>query len=121
MLPEDHLRKAGRLKRTCLKLSPENDWETVVESCFGMALHLISFLCMEKSGKHLDTHKGLSAFLVGIGLREVSELFRELDSMRIGRWYGGKENGKSARRALAIIAELERMVGERKAAKGDEE
>ena len=100
---------------------PENDWETIVESCFGIALHLITYLTGEKAGKHLDTHKGLSAFLVGIGLRNVSELFRELDSMRIGRWYGGKENGKSARRALAIVAELERMVGELKAGKGDEE
>lgn len=112
MLAKDHLEKAKRLKKTCAKLDPESDWETIVEDAYGIALHLIACIMEKRIEEHMDTHRGLISYLTEHKLPEVSALFRELDELRTGRWYGGRENGKSARRAFEIVGELERMVDE---------
>lgn len=112
MLARDHLEKAKRLRETCAKLDLESDWETIIEGAYGIALHLIACITEKKTGGHMGTHKGLVSFLTDKKLPEVSTLFRELDELRTGRWYGGRENGKSARRAIEIIGELEEMVDE---------
>ncbi|MEW5936346.1 MAG: hypothetical protein AB1665_00815 [Candidatus Thermoplasmatota archaeon] len=113
MLPEDHLKKAMRIKTTCEKLDPETDWETIIEDSYGIALHIIAYLSQKRLGVHMDTHKGLTKFLDDHNMRELSALFRELDGLRSGRWYGGKSDGDAARRAKAITQELGKIVASR--------
>jgi hypothetical protein len=111
MLAQDHLEKAKRLKETCAKLDPVTDWETIVENGYGMAMHLIAYITANKLKKHMDTHKGLIGFLNENKLLDITALFRELEELRTGRWYGGKTNGDSAKRAMEIVHELEKMAG----------
>jgi hypothetical protein len=111
MLANDHLEKAKRLKETCAKLDPITDWETIVENTYGMAMHLIAYITANKLKHHMDTHKGLIAFLNENKMPEITALFRELEEMRTGRWYGGKTNGESSKRAMEIVGELEKIAG----------
>ncbi len=104
---DDHLEKAQRLRATLGKLSDEQDYETIIEACYAAALHLIACVAERRKKAHLDTHKGLARFLDDQGLPELASLFRELDALRTGRFYGGKGNGRSARRAKDILGEIE--------------
>jgi len=38
MHPDGHRDKAGRLERTIAKLSDEQDFETIIEDCYGAAV-----------------------------------------------------------------------------------
>lgn len=39
-------------------------------------------------------------------------MFRELDILRQGRWYGGKHNGETAKRAINIIKTIKEKMDE---------
>lgn len=108
MKPDDHLRKAQRIEGTIRGLDPTRDWEMIVEGAYGAALHYIACACEAKLGKHHETHKGLAHFLDENGLFALAEAFRELELLRQSRWYGGKENGKVAREAIAVLERIKR-------------
>jgi hypothetical protein len=101
-----HIEKAERLEETLKKLDLENDWESIVEISYGIALNYIAIICEKKLDKHIDTHKGLPKFLDVNGMDELSTYFRELDILRQGRWYGSKRNGETAQMAISIVEKL---------------
>ena len=107
MNTDDHLEKARRLKATLSKLDDHQDYEMIVETCHGAALHLIACVTEQRKKSHMDTHKGLARFLDELDLPELASLFRELEALRTGRFYGGKEDGRSAKRSKEILAEIE--------------
>lgn len=101
-----HIQKAKRLESSIKKLDVESDWESIVEICYGIALNYIAIICEIKLKKHIDTHKGLPKFLDQNELNKLATWFRELDTLRQGRWYGGKQNGETAKIAISIIKKL---------------
>ena len=109
---DKHLDKAKRLKSSLEKLDTDNDWEAIVELAYGLALNYIAVICEITIDEHLDTHKGLPRFLDENNLGTLATWFRELDILRQGRWYGGKHNGETAKRAITIIRSLEEKVNE---------
>lgn len=106
MLPEVHKRKAERLEKTISKLSDAADYETIVEACHTAAVHHIAVLCEIRRRKHLDAHKGLARFLDANGMADLAVLFRDLEGLRTAKYYGGQGDGKSAKEAKRILAEI---------------
>lgn len=105
-----HVEKAERLEISLKKLDIERDWESIVEIAYGIALNYIAVICEIKLNKHIDTHKGLPKFLDDNNMKELSTYFRELDVLRQGRWYGGKDNGETAEMAISIVEKLKSKV-----------
>lgn len=110
MKKEKHLEKAERIEDSIEKLDNEKDWELIVEGAYGAAQHYISFICEQKLGSHLETHKGLIKFLRENSLVELSNLFQQLDELRLGRWYGGKVNGETSELALDILKKINGLM-----------
>lgn len=106
MEPEGHREKAERLERSVEKLKNEADFEMIVEGCYAASVQYIALICDRRVRKHLDTHKGLPKFLDENDLSDVAASFRELDLLRTSKYYGGQRNGKSAREAKRILAEI---------------
>lgn len=107
---EKHMEKAERIKASLKKLNMEDDWEMIVEGAYGVAQHYIACICEQKLGKHLETHKGLIKFLRENNLVELSNLFQQIDELRIGRWYGGKVNGETSKLALEVLEKIKNMI-----------
>ena len=107
-----HLEKARRMEKSGEKLDPEEDWELIVEDIYGTALHYIAFICDIKIGNHMETHKGLPKFLDDNGLNSLSQWFREIDVLRMGRWYGGQSDGETVRLARKALVNIKSMVEE---------
>jgi hypothetical protein len=103
---EDHLSKAQRQEKSAEKLDPEDDWEAIVEIIYGAMIHYIACICEKRSQSHLDTHKRLANYLTENKMVHLAELFREMDQLRLGRWYGGKEDGETVSRAKEILKEI---------------
>lgn len=61
MKVEDHLEKVKRLRTTVESLDTERDFETIIEICYWMTMHLIAILCQRRLNEHRDTHKGLAS------------------------------------------------------------
>jgi hypothetical protein len=97
-----------RLEETQKKLDLKEDWETIIEICYGSALNYIAYYCQNSFEEHIDTHKGLPRFLDEHELPELAQLFRDVDHLRMGGWYGGKENGDTAFAARSKLAEIKR-------------
>ena len=110
MIIKKHIKKAERLEKSLKKLDTESDWESIVEIAYGIALNYIAIICEIKLNKHVDTHKGLPRFLDDNNMDELATSFRELDILRQGRWYGGKNNGETAEMAILIIEKLKSTV-----------
>lgn len=110
MNKEKHLEKAERIQASIEKLDREKDWELIVEGAYGAAQHYIACICEQKIGRHLETHKGLIKFLRENNLVELSNLFQQIDELRIGRWYGGKINGETSKLAFEILEQIKNMV-----------
>lgn len=107
---EKHLEKAERIQASIEKLDREKDWELIVEGAYGAAQHYIACICEQKIGRHLETHKGLIKFLRENNMVELSNLFQQIDELRIGIWYGGKINGETSRLAFEILKQMKHMV-----------
>ena len=107
MKAKDHEDKAGRLRRSLNKLDDKVDYEVVIETCFAAAIQRLACIAEGRRGAHRDSHKGLPQFLEEEGLPDLAVLFRELDSLRTSRFYGGQRDGRAARRAREILDEIE--------------
>ena len=59
-----------------------------------------------KSASIWKPNKGLPRFLDQNGLPRLAEAFRELELLRQGRWYGGKENGGVSKEVLSILERI---------------
>lgn len=103
---DGHEKKARRLETTPAKLSDSPDYEMVIESCYGAAVQYIALICGQRVRKHQDTHKRLPSFLEEQGLIDLAESFRELDRLRTSRYYGAQGDGRAAKEAKRILAEI---------------
>lgn len=104
------MEKAKRIEASIEKLDKENDWELIVEGAYGAAQHYIACICEKELGKHLETHKGLIKFLRENNLVELSNLFQQIDELRVGRWYGNKTNGETSMLAFEVLEKIKDMV-----------
>ena len=107
---EKHIEKAERIEASLEKLDKEKDWELIVEGIYGASQHYIACICERKLGKHLETHKGLIKFLRENNLVELSNLFQQIDELRIGRWYGNKVNGETSTLAIEILQKIKKNL-----------
>lgn len=113
MKPDDHLRKAMEIKSSIEKLyGDESHVVAIVELAFGMTQHLIACGLERKFGEHRDTHYGTPALLRKYKQDEIATLFEQLDTLRHGRWYGGKGDGEVMKKALKITKQIEEWVKE---------
>ncbi len=60
----------------------------------------------------MDTHKGLPKYLDDQGLKSLSQWFREIDVLRMGRWYGGQGDGETVRLAREALNKIKTMAEE---------
>ena len=107
----DHLEKAERLDATQNKLDPDVDWESIIDIIYNAAIQYIAYYCEMNLRLHRDTHKGLPRFLDDNGLSAMAQLFRDLDILRISRWYGGQGNGNTVRLAREKLIQIKQMCG----------
>ncbi|HLB68219.1 MAG TPA: hypothetical protein VJN63_07130 [Thermoplasmata archaeon] len=110
MNPDGHRDKAGRLEKSIAKLDAAADFEMIIEGCYQAAIHVIALACERRLSKHHDTHKGLLPFLDREGLQELAAAFRELESLRESKFYGGKGDGKSAKEARRVLGEIQEKL-----------
>ena len=110
MNAETHLEKARRLEASIEKLDSEEDWELVVEGIYGAMQHYIAVVCEKKIGKHIDTHKGLVRFLRENAMTDISNIFLNIDELRIGRWYGKKTNGETSKLAKELLGKIKEIA-----------
>ena len=107
MNADGHRTKTERLEATLRKLSDEADFEVVVETCYAAAVHRIALACDRRTRQHHDTHKGLAKYLDDRDLTDLAALFRQLELLRTSRYYGAQSDGKSAKEARRILAEIQ--------------
>lgn len=107
MRREEHRAKAERLRGSLAKLDDKVDYETVIEICFAAGVQYLACIAQTRLGRHQDSHKGLARFLHESGLTDLVEPFRELDSLRTSRFYGGQKDGRAARRAREVLDAIE--------------
>lgn len=111
MKAEKHLTKALQIEESLKKLLPDKEGKNVaaiVELTYGIVQHLLAYGSEKRFGKHINTHVGLSKFLVTEGEVEMAGFFRQLDEFRVGRWYGGQENGEIVKACLKLIKEVKK-------------
>ncbi|MCK4758100.1 MAG: hypothetical protein KAS67_06600 [Thermoplasmata archaeon] len=113
MKADSHLKKAREIKASVAKLKDDPvHLVAVVELCYGMAQQFIAYGLEDKYGEHRDTHTGLPALLRENDRGDIAMQFERLDTLRHGRWYGGKGNGEVLDEALDIISKIERWATE---------
>jgi len=113
MKAEGHLDKVRKIKKSIeLLRGDEENVEAIVEICYGLAHHLIAYGLETRFGEHKDTHQGVPTLLRQHGQSEIAIHFERLDTLRIGRWYGGKGNGEVVEESLKIIEAIERWAME---------
>lgn len=116
MNADGHLQKAQELEGTIefLMSDPQKERHvaSIVETFYGAAQHLIAYALQTRHGTHLDTHAGVARLLREQDHEEIADLFVELDELRMGRWYGGKGNGKAIERCREILARIRKWATE---------
>jgi len=111
MTAEKHLAKALKIEKSLNKLLPDKKGENVaaiVELTYGIIQHLLAYGCETRYNEHINSHVGLSKFLVNKDAQDMAEVFRRLDEFRAGRWYGGQENGEIVKACLKFIKEVKK-------------
>lgn len=113
MNAESHLKKAGEIRKSIdLLKSNEEHVISIVELIYGCSMHYLAYGCEKRFGTHKDIHTGLQRFLRERDKEKMSIAFGILDTIRHGRWYGGKGNGKTVSESLKILNQISRWVHE---------
>jgi len=115
MKPDRHKEKADEIKESLNRLLPDPEGKNVVavvELSYGIAFHLIAYGMQTKHNEHLDTHVGLPKCLRNMDEDEIASLFEHLDTLRHGRWYGGRGNGDVVKECTKIIDKIEKWIKE---------
>lgn len=108
MKMEKHLERAREIKSSINSLEmEEKNTSAIVELVYGCALHYIAFGSEKKFGTHQDIHTGLIRFLREMDEDEIADLFSKLETIRHGRWYGGKGNGDTIKEVMGILYKIE--------------
>lgn len=110
MKAQDHLAKAEEIKAGIDHLLKDEieHVSSIVELAFGMAQHLIAYGMETKHGEHKDVHHGIPSLLRFKDEDEVAISFERLDTLRHGRWYGGKGDGEVIEETMKIIDRIDR-------------
>ena len=104
MKREGHLKKANEIRSSINSLEKdEKNTSAIVELTYGCTLHYIAFGSEMKFGTHQDLHNGLIRFLRERDEDEIADLFSKLETIRHGRWYGGKGNGDTINEVMEIL------------------
>jgi len=108
MKMEGHLDKAKEIKSSINSLEKdEKNTSAIVELVYDCALHYIAFGSENKFRTHQDLHGGLIKFLRERDEDEIADQFAKLDTIRHGRWYGGKGNGDTIKEVIKILDKIE--------------
>ena len=108
MKAESHLKRATEIRNgiNSLKKIDENT-SAIVELTYGCSFHFIAFATETRYGNHQDIHSGLIRFLRENDEDEIANQFARLETIRHGRWYGGKGNGETIEKVLEILNTIE--------------
>lgn len=113
MNAESHLKRAKDIKKSIdLLKSNEGHTSSIVELVYGCSMHFISYGCEMRFGTHKDIHTGLQRFLRERDEEEIAIAFGRLETIRHGRWYGGKGNGETVSEVLKILNQIIRWANE---------
>lgn len=110
MNPQGHLAKAKEIQQSLDRLLPDRtgvNVAAITELAFGIAHHLIAVGAASRFGQYLDSHEGITRLLRQNRASEIAETFERLDQLRVGRWYGGKGNGKVVEECLVLLKQIE--------------
>lgn len=113
MNAEGHKKRAHEIEDSMLKLLPDPEGRhvaAIVELSYGLLQHLVAFGMENKHGRHLDTHVGLPAELRRSEESEIADIFETLDTLRMGRWYGSKSNGRVVKQCLEYIEKIKEWL-----------
>ncbi len=109
MKADGHLAKAEEIRASIEELLKDGDRHvtSIVELAYGLIHHLIAYGLERKHGEHRDAHHGIPALLRGRNEDEIATLFERLDTLRHGRWYGGKGDGEIVEETMKIVDRIE--------------
>jgi hypothetical protein len=96
-----------QIRRARSKLDPAADIRSYAELTHGMALHAVAAGAVRRHGADLDNHQGMVRWLRDHGYPDIADTFNEIESLRVGRWYGRQGNGSAAHRLDELIGEIE--------------
>ena len=104
MKAEGHLQKAEEIYSSILILADDDAHAVAItELAFCCAFHYLVYGCERKFQRHIDTHASLSHLLRAEGEGDIANAFGQLDTLRHGRFYGGKGNGKTIGEVLDLL------------------
>ncbi len=104
MKAEGHLQKAEEIYGSILILADDDAHAVAItELAFGCAFHYLAYGCERRFQRHIDTHAGFPHLLRAEGEGDVANAFGQLDTLRHGRFYGGKGNGKTIGEVLDLL------------------
>jgi hypothetical protein len=113
MNAESHLIKANEIQKSInLLKSNEGHTSAIVELVYGCSMHFISYGSEMRFGTHKNIHTGLQRFLRERDEEDTAIAFGRLETIRHGRWYGGKGNGKTVSEVLKILNQISRWANE---------
>jgi uncharacterized protein (DUF2164 family) len=107
MTGSGHLKAAAELRDGRARLDPASHIRLFAEASLGIAQHLVAVGSERRYGLHRHEHQGLSQWLRLRGEEPIAEAVVELESIRIGRWYGKQGNGDAAERIEELLAAIE--------------
>ncbi|MCU0290308.1 MAG: hypothetical protein MUF15_28485 [Acidobacteria bacterium] len=105
--------KATEIRNSLEQLLPDKEGRhvvAIVELTFGILQHLIAYGMEMKYGRHLNSHIGLCKELRILGEDNTAQIFESLDTLRSGRWYGGKGYGNVVSKCIEYINEIEQWA-----------
>jgi len=113
MKKEGHYKKALEIYESIMQLvKDEKHVAAITELAYGCALHYIAWTSDKKFGSHVDIHAVVPRFLRERDCDKVADIFEKLDTLRHGRWYGGKGNGETIKKILSILDEIRKWCEE---------
>ena len=113
MNAESHLKRAEEVRKSIDLLKPDEEHvSSIVELIYGCSMHYLAYGCEIRFGTHKDIHTGLQRFLRERDEEEMAIAFGTLDTIRHGRWYGSKGNGKTVSESLKILNQISRWAYE---------
>lgn len=109
MKREGHLKKATEVYESIKQLAgDEKHVAAIAELAYGCALHYIAYGADKKFGSHIDIHAGVPRFLRERNSDRIAAVFERLETIRHGRWYGGKGDGDTIKEILSILDEIKK-------------
>lgn len=107
MTEDGHQGAADELRASRSRLIVPQDVRAYTELTWGLAFHLIAIGSQRRHRSHRDEHEGVGRWLRDRGHLDIADAFGELESLRLGRWYGRRGNGDAVARLDELLAFIE--------------